>query len=107
MTSGGGELSIVTRHFVTRSSHVIYLIRQLEERRMAVDLILTGIEHFRLGVRIGGDDVLGAHHPDAHAFLPAREYVARGLQRHARIRCMHTATVLVIETVAAADKDFP
>ena len=49
---------------------------------------------------------LGPHHPDAHAFLPPRVDIARMLDRHARIRGVHAADVLVLEALARADEYF-
>src|SRR5262249_39418464 len=91
----------------TLHSHVIHFFRQLVERRMAVDLVFHRVEHLRLRIGIGRHDLVGAHHPDAYAFLPACEHIARSLQRHTRVARMHTAAVLVVQPVAAADEHFP
>ena len=53
------------------------------------------------------DDVVGAHHPDAHAFLAPRVDVARVLDGHLRVGRMQAAAVLVVEAGLAAHEHFP
>ena len=80
---------------------------QLVEGRVAVDLVFHRVEVHRLVGRVAGDDLVGAHDPDAGAFLAPRVDVARHLDRHLRIGRVQAAAVLVVEAGLAAHEHFP
>ncbi len=80
---------------------------QLVEGRVAVDLVFHRVEVHRLVARVAGDDLVGAHHPHAGAFLAPRVDVARQLDRHLRVGGVQAAAVLVVEARLAAHEDFP
>src|SRR6185436_12443325 len=87
-------------------SQVLYLVRNLIERRMPVDLVLRRLEQCVRIRWIRSDDVGRAHDPDAHALLPPRVHVARVLDCHRRISGMNAADVLVLETGARTNEHF-
>ena len=80
---------------------------QLVEGRVAVDLVFHRVEVHVLVARVAGHDLVGAHHPDADAFLAPRVDVARHLDRHLRVGRVQAAAVLVVQAGLAAHEHFP
>mgnify|MGYP003693691423 CR=1 FL=1 len=74
---------------------------------MPIDLVLSPARTAHLPPS-GSEAMISLerHHPDADAFQAACVYVARVLDRHARIRRVNAADVLVLETGASPDEDF-
>src|SRR4051812_10765443 len=70
-TSGGGEGG--------GPSHVGDVVRDLVERRVAVDLVAARREHRVLLVGARRGDVRGLDHPDAHALVAPRVDIAGGV----------------------------
>src|SRR5215203_735352 len=86
-------------------SHVRHVLRDLVERRVAVDLVAAGGEHGVLLVGARRGDVGGPDHPDAHALVAPRVQVAGGVHGHLVVRCVQGTDVHVVEPALAADED--
>src|SRR5687768_13998638 len=86
-------------------SHVGDVLRDLVERRVAVDLVAARGEHRVLLVGARRGDVRGLHHPDAHALVAPGVDVAGRVHRHLVVRCVQRADVHVVEPALAAHED--
>jgi hypothetical protein len=87
--------------------HILHLIRQVIERRMAVYLVIGRVIQRLRFSRVRGMYILALHHPYAHPFHAAGIYIPSVLYGHLLICSMQTASVFVVQSGFAAYKYFP
>src|SRR5918993_1730968 len=84
--------------------HVRDGLRDLVERRVAVDLVAARGEHRVLLVRAGRRDVGRLDDPDAHALVAPGVEVAGRVHRHLVVRGVQRADVHVVDPALSADE---
>ena len=72
-----------------------------------IGLVGGGLEQLARVIGIAGDDVGGAHHPQADAFHPARVGVAGVAKRQFGIGRMNAADVTLRQSALGANENFP
>ena len=105
--TAGSRDDVGSRLASSAASHVVERLGQLVEGRVAVDLVFHRIEVHLLVGRVAGDDLVGAHHPHAGAFLAPGVDVARHLDRHLRVGGVQAAAVLVVEARPCCARTLP
>ena len=80
------------------------LVRDIEERWMAINLRRHWVKVVGLLIRVARGDCIRWHHPDAHALLPPRVHVSRQRDGMSRVARVQATEMLVIEPLFAANK---
>src|ERR1700687_34768 len=88
-------------------SHMPAFLGHVVKCRVAVDLGFRRFEHHALLGGVGRSDRARRHYPDRQPFAAACVDITRGLQRQRGVGGVQRANMLVRETIAAANEDFP
>src|SRR6266516_3438967 len=87
-------------------SDMRYVVGDLVEGRVPVDLVATGREERILLVRAGRRDRVRTHDPDAHALVAPGVEIAGAVQRHVGVGGMQGADVHMVQPPLAPQEDF-
>ena len=86
---------------------MLYFIRQIIKCRIAIYFIFSRFIKIFCIIRVRGVDVLRFNHPNTYSFHSSCINISCVFDCHLRISCVQAAYMFMIQSLFAANKNFP